>query len=40
MIDRWNDVLSEWSKLEVWSQFGLAFIGSAALLATVLAVAA
>ena len=39
MIDRWNDVLSEWSKLEIWSQFGLAFIGSAALLATVLAVA-
>ena len=40
MMDNWNSVLSEWSRLEVWSQFGLAFIGSAALLATILAVVA
>ncbi len=40
MMDTWNSVLSEWSKLEVWSQFGLAFIGSAALLATLLTIAA
>ena len=38
MMDTWNNVLSEWSRLEVWNQFGLAFIGSAALLATILAV--
>jgi len=40
MMDTWNSVLSQWSNLEVWSQFGLAFIGSAALLATLLAVVA
>ena len=40
MMDTWNSVLSAWSKLEIWSQAGLAFIGSAALLATFLAVVA
>lgn len=40
MMDNWNTVLSTWSNLEVWNQFGLAFIGSAALLATLLTIVA
>lgn len=40
MKDSWDTFWSGWSNLEVWSQFGLAFIGSAALLAMILEIAA